>query len=144
MDTAIASQLGYGALLLAGGAVVGWLLGRRSRGVRALALQAELEQARERLASYQDQVEKHFGQTSELFGDLTRQYSAVWDHLAEGARELCSERSPAIGRGFSERPLLISPSAAEKAKDGETEGAAERSEEPPAADDPESQGPSVP
>jgi len=102
-------------------------------------LRAELDQARERLASYQDQVEKHFGQTSELFGDLTRQYSAVWDHLAEGARELCSEHSPAIGRGFSDRPLLLTPSA----EKGAEEGAVKGPEESPAAEDPESQGPSV-
>jgi uncharacterized membrane-anchored protein YhcB (DUF1043 family) len=86
-----AFELGVGGALFLGGLLIGLLARRTSRNVKARVrvLEAELAQATERLASYTDQVEKHFAQTSDLFGDLTRQYTAVWDHLAVGARELC-------------------------------------------------------
>ena len=101
--TAIEVVLG-GALFL-GGVALGLVLARGSRRLRLL--EAELAQVNERSAAYRDQVEKHFSQTSDLFADLTRQYSAVWDHLAEGARELCADRPPGIGRGFSEGSRLL-------------------------------------
>jgi len=96
------------ALFLAG-LFLGLALSRGGQGARARArrLEGELRQTREELAGYQDQVAKHFMQTSDLFGDLTRQYTAVWDHLAEGTRSLCEERAPAIGRGFTDAPLLL-------------------------------------
>jgi uncharacterized membrane-anchored protein YhcB (DUF1043 family) len=102
-------QIAIAAGLLVGGVLLGLLLARGGKGARARArrLEKELRQAQELLASYQDQVAKHFVQTSDLFGDLTRQYTAVWDHLAEGARDLCAERVSALGRGFNDAPQLL-------------------------------------
>ena len=101
-----AVEIGIGIALLIVGVVAGALLGgSRASRARIRTLEAELAQANERLAGYRDQVEKHFSQTSDLFGELTRQYRQVWDHLSEGARELCSDRA-AIGRGFGP-PLLL-------------------------------------
>lgn len=102
-------QITIAAGLLVGGVLLGLILARGGKGARARArrLEKELRQAQELLASYQDQVAKHFVQTSGLFGDLTRQYTAVWDHLAQGARDLCAERVPALGGGFNDAPRLL-------------------------------------
>ena len=110
------------------GGLVGGLIGRRTNRVRAYArgLEQELEEqrlAQERLAAeaqgirdqlkrrqqeaeaYRQQVAEHFGDTSRLLRDLTLQYRSVYDHLAEGARELCSEGSITL-EGLPESPLL--------------------------------------
>lgn len=97
---------GLGLFLL--GLGVGRWLGRRAdAGLRARAadLERDLDATLGRLGDYRREVEKHFGQTSDLFRDLTRQYTTLYAHLAEGARELCPERVPEIGRGL-EGPLL--------------------------------------
>lgn len=129
-------QIAIAAGLLVGGVLLGLVLARGGAGARARArrLEKELHQAQEHLASYQDQVAKHFVQTSDLFGDLTRQYTAVWDHLAEGARDLCAERASALGRGFDDAPRLLTntppPEAEAPAAEAtpELEGAEDRAQ----------------
>ncbi len=114
---------------LAVGLLVGALLGRRTNRVRAYArgLEQKLEEqrlAQERLAAdaqaardelkqsrqdaeaYRDRVAEHFGGTSRLLRDLTLQYSAVYEHLSGGARDLCPEGSISIEPGLPESPLL--------------------------------------
>ena len=76
-------------------------------------LERDLETARSEFHGYRDRVEKHFGQTSDLFRDLTARYTALYTHLAEGARDLCPERVPELGRGFE--GALLEPSAAGQA-----------------------------
>ncbi len=93
--------------LLVGGLLVGLGLGGgRTARARIRLLEAELGDARERLARYQDQVTKHFTQTSELFVELTRQHRVLWSQLAEGARELCSQSMTDLAPGFADTPLL--------------------------------------
>jgi hypothetical protein len=89
-----------GAGLFAAGFGAGWWLCRDREARRAERLGAELEEARREYAGYRQQVEKHFAQTSDLFRDLTHQYTALYAHLAEGTRDLCSSQVPALGRGF--------------------------------------------
>jgi len=102
-----------GAILLAGGGL-GFLLGRRASAVRVQARQLEadledlrkeheraqaelragrdeLERTRERLEHYREKVANHFAGTSERLRELTLQYRAVYNHLAEGAGDLCPE-----------------------------------------------------
>jgi uncharacterized membrane-anchored protein YhcB (DUF1043 family) len=130
-------QIALATALLVGGVLLGLILGRGGKGARARArrLEKELRQAQEQLESYQDQVAKHFVQTSDLFGDLTRQYTAVWDHLAQGARDLCAERVAALGRGFDDAPRLLTntppPEAEAPAAEAppELEGAEEPAQE---------------
>ena len=123
-------ELAVGAALFFGGLLVGVAVGgSRSARIRIRALEAELQSANERHASYQDQVEKHFAQTSDLFGDLTRQYREVWDHLAQGARELCADRAPGLARGFAS-PLLVNPTDPAPTEAGEDDAR-------PAQDEPE-------
>ncbi len=91
-----------GGLLFASGAALGVLAaGMGLRGGRVRQLGRELREERERAAGYRDSVAKHFGDTSDRFRDLTREYTALYAHLAEGARELCAERVPQLGRGFA-------------------------------------------
>jgi uncharacterized membrane-anchored protein YhcB (DUF1043 family) len=93
---------------LALGAVVGVLLQRRSGGTaraRAEQLAAELDETREELSAQRDEVTRHFQQTSNLFRDLTERYSQLYTHLADGARQFCTDDLPALARGY-DGPLL--------------------------------------
>jgi uncharacterized membrane-anchored protein YhcB (DUF1043 family) len=102
-----------GAILLAG-VGLGFLLGRRASAARTQARQLEadledlrkeheraqaelragrdeLERTREDLEHYREKVANHFAGTSERLRELTLQYRAVYNHLAEGAGDLCPE-----------------------------------------------------
>ena len=54
---------------------------------------------------------KERAQTSDRFQDLTQQYTALYGHLAEGARELCSTQVPALASGHDFPTLAASPNA---------------------------------
>jgi len=51
----------------------------------------ELQRTREGFESYRGKVTDHFVGTSERLRDLTFQYRSIYNHLAEGAGELCPE-----------------------------------------------------
>ena len=79
---------------------VAFVLGRRtgSGAARVRELESRLEvaaQERERvegeLRGYRERVAAHFSETSERLHDLTVQYRSVYEHLAQGASELCPE-----------------------------------------------------
>ena len=91
------------AVGLAVGAVALGLLQRRSGGAareREEQLGIELDEAREELEAQRAEIAKHFEETSDLFRDLTEQYTRLYAHLSEGAREFCPEEVTALGRGF--------------------------------------------
>ena len=99
--------LAFGVGLALGAAALG-LLQRRSGGAvreREEQLGVELEEAREELEAQRAEIAKHFGETSDLFRDLTEQYTRLYAHLSEGAREFCPEDVTALGGGF-DSPLL--------------------------------------
>lgn len=54
-------------------------------------LLGELEAKSTETDEYRRQVTDHFAGTSERLRDLALQYRNVYDHLAEGARDLCPE-----------------------------------------------------
>lgn len=107
MDTGLFVQLGVGLALFLGGIGTGLALRRRDAAARArvLELESELEGVRQELQGYRARVEKHFERTSHLFRDLTDHYSALYSHLADGARDLCPDGGPALGLGLND-PLL--------------------------------------
>jgi hypothetical protein len=72
---------------------------------RVQELESKLAEAQRRYEAQQASVEKHFEKTSDLFRDLTENYTALYGHLAEGARTLCPEGGPALGPGLND-PLL--------------------------------------
>ena len=95
------------AAVVLAGVAVGILIGRRSSEERARArrLEAQLEDLRkeyeraeaeiavgkEELERYRGKVADHFAGTSERLRELTLQYRAIYNHLAEGAGELCPQ-----------------------------------------------------
>jgi outer membrane murein-binding lipoprotein Lpp len=65
------------------------------------AARHELKRAQRELDRYRDDVNDHFAGTSELLRELTLQYRAVYDHLAQGAALLCPDDAPALESGFA-------------------------------------------
>ena len=55
------------------------------------ASRAATQKVRNELDGYRRNVVEHFSGASDLIRDLTVQYRAVYDHLTEGASELCPE-----------------------------------------------------
>ncbi len=94
-------------LLVGGGFLIGLALGRSSNKLeaRVLELEGELTESRAALARYREEVGQHFGKTSDLLRDLTLQYRAVYDHLAEGANSLCPDLSNGLPAGGVARLL---------------------------------------
>lgn len=107
---------------------VGVLLGRRSSDAaqRARTLEAELDaeraalehalaekraveeelaKARTEAEGYHERVVQHFYGTSEQLRALTLRYRELFEHLADGARDLCPEASSALQAGL-EPPAL--------------------------------------
>ncbi|HEV7733301.1 MAG TPA: DUF1043 family protein [Candidatus Binatia bacterium] len=99
-------EIVFAVALLAAGIATGILIARRGESGRRRALEDELAHERAERTRYQEAVAQHFGKTSDLFRDLTSQYSALYTHLAEGARDLCADL-PSLGQGFTEAPRLI-------------------------------------
>ena len=135
------AQIGPGLLVLLGTFLIGLGTGvfLRRGGVRSARAEAErlgrdlgtvrtqlagaedaLRGARQALEEQRAAVSKHFERTSDLFRELTRQYTALYSHLAEGARDLCPDQRIPLGVGFSEP--LIEP-AGPRASAGDEEGA---------------------
>ena len=134
-------------MFLAGMCAGAWLWrSDRATRERVAELESELGQLGSRLESEREAVAKHFDRTSDLFRDLTRDYTELYAHLAEGARELCPERTPEIGRGealpaalTTGGPGIGSPEEAsngEDATDPPAPEAPERAPEPPQAASP--------
>jgi uncharacterized membrane-anchored protein YhcB (DUF1043 family) len=121
----------YAIILLAGGLAAGFLLGRsagalprrvrelekdlRLASVRLEGAAEELKRSEQQLEDYRNQVVAHFSGTGEKLRELTLQYRAVWDHLAEGARALCPEGSLRLPGGLD--ALTLGPSTREAAPD---------------------------
>lgn len=111
------------AVGLALGAVAVGLLQGRSGGAareRAEQLAIELDKTREELETQRAEVAKHFEETSGLFRDLTEQYTRLYAHLSEGAREFCPGEVPALGHGL-EGPLLGASGDSEPAEEPTTD-----------------------
>jgi uncharacterized membrane-anchored protein YhcB (DUF1043 family) len=124
------AALALGVLLGALGAVLGRRRSTRLDRERAEQLAAELDETRNELETHREEVARHFHATSDLFRDLTDRYSRLYAHLAEGAREFCTDEVPALARGF-DGPLLgrngdhLAGDAAADDADAEEEDAAE-------------------
>ena len=91
------------------GLVVGALtayLAMRPDHLKRRELQAEVERLTSELRAYREQVYQHFRGTSELFQNLTASYRAVYEHLAIGARSLCSQDRLGPALDLPEKRLL--------------------------------------
>jgi len=85
---------------LGGGYVLFRNLERRKTGGKTAA---ELMQEHE---TYRQEVQQHFGKTSDLFQSMTVQYRELYDHLAQGARSLCDTTQPAPVLDLENKALL--------------------------------------
>ncbi len=81
-----------GAVCLALGAAVGAIVGGRLSigSSRVRELEAQVRQLKDGHRAYRDSVGEHFSQTAQLVQHMTDSYREVYQHLAGGARELCS------------------------------------------------------
>jgi uncharacterized protein len=103
-------------LALVAGVGVGYLLfmaveRRKTGGKTAAEIHAELQE-------YREQVQEHFTKTSDLFQNLTVQYRELYDHLANGAQDLCEPAPGTPMLGISDKGLL--PQAAPDGTTGTT------------------------
>jgi len=128
--------------------IAGFALGRLTAqgAVQARRLQAELEGAlkdgeraraelaasREEQAAYRGQVSDHMVGTVDRLRDLALQYRAVYDHLAEGAQDLCPERFAAIQNPM-DTDLLTEAAGASAGPDAADPAIAETAAGPDAA-----------
>ena len=85
------------------GALCAWLLlpARRQHN----KLRAELDQAKAALEHHRQEVDQHFLRTAELVNVMTQSYRQVHEHLADGARKLCTEEGRRLARAKSMEPL---------------------------------------
>lgn len=79
---------------------------RQGSAQRVQELESELQQSREELARYRDQVTQHFVQTADLLQAMTANYRAVYEHLALGAQQLCNEPVQALSPAALRERLL--------------------------------------
>ena len=107
MDSSTAGLLFF-ALGLVIGCIATYLL--ISRHDQTRKLEAELDDLREKFADYRIQVTGHFMHTSELVQEMTQSYRAVYEHLAAGAQQLCSNDQDAPQLELSEKSRLTGAS----------------------------------
>ena len=91
------------------GCMVAYLINGRQGRTRKL--QEELDQLKVRFTDYRDQVTQHFMRTSELVQEMTQSYRSVYEHLASGAQQLCSEEAPGNRIGVTQTGKLGSKPA---------------------------------
>lgn len=74
----------------------GFLLGAGSGGAakHSKRLDRELQETRDELMRYRDQVAAHFSATADLMNTMSANYAAIHKHLVQGAQELCSAQEP--------------------------------------------------
>ena len=56
-------------------------------------LEEALEKRQQEMLQYRESVAGHFAKSSKMFGELTQGYRSLYEHLSEGAHELCDRRS---------------------------------------------------
>ena len=77
---------------LAIGVVVGVVVASRisSSPSRVRELESQIRKLKETHTEYKDSVSDHFSMTAELIQHMTESYREVYQHLASGAQDLCS------------------------------------------------------
>ena len=94
-------------------------------------LEAEIDQLRREHDDYRGRVNTHFHKTSELIGNMTASYKAVYDHLSDGAQVLCSGDALS-GPALFSAPRLILAENVDVTPTGARSATAPAGAEPPA------------
>lgn len=81
----------FGCLLA--GALAGAVLFKlfRSDEIRVQQLETQLQQLSDEYENYKKEVHGHFSDSAILVGKMTESYREVYQHLAQGARNLCPD-----------------------------------------------------
>jgi len=116
IEISMSAMVAGGVGLFAAGLLVGGFVFRRRNEDRSRAVQCEKElaEARAEHERYRASVSEHFARSSDLFRDLTDQYTSLYRHLAEGARDLGRPDLPAF-EGAPAQPRLESRSGTDDA-----------------------------
>ncbi len=103
----------YGLIVLVLGFGAGFSLGRTANTAvkKAKELAEELKTAQCELDRHRQQVNEHFTRTGELVNNMTESYRSVYDHLARGARSLCSGDAARITMITPAEKLIGNPTA---------------------------------
>lgn len=103
-----------GIVALAIGAVIGYLMGRSGETDTSAqdALTKQLNDARQELKDYKEEVNSHFAQTADLVNNLTESYREVHQHLASSSQQLCGDAVAVQRLETAAKPEL--PQEAEK------------------------------
>ncbi|MEX0740162.1 MAG: DUF1043 family protein [Pseudohongiella sp.] len=83
-----------GIVCLAVGLVAGLLIARRISGsspAKVSELETRIQELQRHHAQYRENVSDHFNTTAELVQHMTESYRDVYQHLAGGAQDLCTE-----------------------------------------------------
>jgi len=83
-----------GIVCLAAGLVAGLLIGKKVQAgspARLTELEAQMQELQRHHADYREHVSEHFNTTAELVQQMTESYRDVYQHLATGAQQLCTE-----------------------------------------------------
>ncbi|MCP8687916.1 YhcB family protein [Marinobacterium sedimentorum] len=102
-----------GAVALAVGGLIGYLLGRSgSDAGQRQTLNNQLDEAKAELATYKQEVTDHFEKTATLVNQLTNTYKDVHQHLASGAQTLCDDDAASLALNESmQAKLTAAPEA---------------------------------
>lgn len=83
-----------GIVCLALGLVAGIAVARRMNGstpTKVSELETRIQELQRDHAQYREHVSEHFDTTAELVQQMTESYRDVYQHLANGAQDLCTE-----------------------------------------------------
>lgn len=89
-------------------------------------LEQKLDTAHQEMTNYKQDVTQHFVKTSSLINNMTQSYRAVYDHMAEGANNLCSSSMIAHAKNQGEldiptAKLIETESSGEATPENKTE-----------------------
>ncbi len=126
--------LAFALLIACAAFAAGFLVGQKSQGAQARiqALEDELRAAQGRFDEYREHVEKHFQETAHLFHDLAHKHAALYQHLAQGARDLLNQPD-ALERGLGDPLIALGRGDALPPRPDPTPAPAPEQTPPPAA-----------
>lgn len=104
-----------GAVALAAGGLIGYLLGRSgSDASQRQTLSDQLDETKAELTTYKQDVTEHFEKTAELVNQLTNTYREVHQHLASGAQSLCDSDTASLAlKESAQARLTAAPEASD-------------------------------